>query len=95
MQTSNLSHLEFRQDKWFWMNTLIWMCSGTMHDGMIIFEIGTLSYMEVQAVAVACSALLPLAGEAWGVVWIRTTSKNQKRVNKCQSDSRNGVGRLT
>ena len=65
------------------------------HDGMIIFEIGTLSYMEVQAAVVACSALLSVAAEAWGVVWIRSTNKNAKRVNKCHSDSRNGVGRLT
>ena len=30
-----------------------------------IFEIGTLSYMEVQAAVVACSVLLSVAAEAW------------------------------
>ena len=34
------------------------------HDGMITFEIGTLSYMEVRAAVVACLALLSVAAEA-------------------------------
>ena len=40
--------------------------------------------LEVQAAAVACSALLPLAAEAWGVFWIRTTQqiKEIKQVQK-------------
>ena len=49
--------------------------------------------LEVQAAVVACSALLPLAAEAWGVLRIRTTHQNPKSVNKLrQSESRNGVG---
>ena len=48
--------------------------------------------LEVQAAVVACSALLPLAAEAWGVLRIRTTHQNPKSVNKRQSELRNGVG---
>ena len=48
------------------------------HDGMIIFEIGTLSYMEVQAAVVACSALLLVAAEAWGVFGFGAPTKMQK-----------------
>ena len=51
--------------------------------------------LEVQAAVVACSALLPRAAEAWGVLRIRTTHQNPKSVNKRQSESRNGVGMLT
>ena len=51
--------------------------------------------LEVQAAVVACSALLPLAAEAWGVLRIRTTHQNPKSVNKRQSELRNGVGMLT
>ena len=46
--------------------------------------------LEVQAAVVACSALLPLAAEAWGILRIRTTHQNPKSVNKRQSELRNG-----
>ena len=45
----------------------------------IPIEIGTLSYMEVQAAEVACSALLSVAVEARGVFWIQTINKNLKK----------------
>ena len=73
------------------MNTLIWMCSGTV--AMKIFE----WHIELHGGSSSSGGLLGAAvGSSGGLgsLWIRTTNKNAKRVNKCQSDSRNGVSRL-
>ena len=54
------------------------------HRAMPCQERSSKIVLEVQAAAVACSALLPLAAEAWGVLWIRTIQqiKEIKQVQK-------------